>query len=96
MERAVIVKWIIKPAEVERILALLPELAEKTRAEKGNLHYAVYQSDADPSELFLVEKYVDADAADAHRQSEHYQRLVATGILPHLAVREVTCVKALQ
>lgn len=96
MERTVIVKWKIKPAEVERVLALLPELAEKTRAEQGNRHYAIYQSESDPSELFLVEQYADAAAADLHRQSEHYQRIVAAGIVPHLDVRQVTPVRTLQ
>ncbi len=95
MEIAVVAKWKIKPAEIERVLSLLPELAEKTRAESGNLLYSIYQSETDPSELFLIEKYVDAGAADAHRKSGHYQRLVAAGIVPHLGAREVTRVKTL-
>ncbi len=91
----VIVKWKIEESETSRILALLPELAEKTRSEPGNVSYAIYQSDSSPRELILHEEYVDAAAADAHRQSEHYGRIVVNEILPHLEVREVAVVKKL-
>jgi quinol monooxygenase YgiN len=95
MKREVIVKWKIKASETARILAMLPELAEKTKGEEGNITYAIYQSEADPNELILHECYVDAEAAEAHRNSEHYQKIVATEIIPHLEVREVTIVKQL-
>lgn len=91
----VIVKWKIKESETSRILALLPELAEKTRSEPGNVSYVIYQSDGSPRELILHEEYVDAAAADAHRQSEHYRRIVRDEIIPHLEVREVAVVKKL-
>jgi putative intracellular protease/amidase/quinol monooxygenase YgiN len=95
MERSVLVRWKIRPSELERILGLLLELAEKSRAEPGNLQYLVFQSQSDPCEIFLIETYVDAEAAEAHRQSEHYQRIVAPAIIPSLDVREVTNVKAI-
>jgi quinol monooxygenase YgiN len=89
MEKVVIVRWRIKASETQRVLAMLPELAEKSRHESGNVSYAIYRSESDPNELVLHERYVDAAAAEAHRQSEHYQRIVVTGILPHLDAREV-------
>ena len=95
MERIVIAKWKIKESETSRILKMLPELAEKTRNEKGNLSYAIYQSENDPFELILHEQYVDAAAAETHRQSEHYKRIVVNEIIPHLEVREVAFVKKL-
>lgn len=91
----VIVKWKLAESETTRILALLPELAEKTRSEPGNVSYAIYQSDSSPTELFLHEEYVDAAAAEAHRQSEHYERIVVNEIIPHLEAREVAVVKQL-
>ncbi|BBO33151.1 putative quinol monooxygenase [Lacipirellula parvula] len=92
MEKIVIVKWRIKQSEAPRLLKLLPELAERTRAEAGNVSYAVYQSEQDPCELLLHEHYVDAAAAEAHKQSEHYQRIVVNEIIPHLELREVALV----
>lgn len=95
MEKIVIVKWKIKESETSRILKLLPELAEKTRAEEGNISYTIYQSESDPCELILCEHYTDATAAETHKLSEHYQRIVAEAIIPHLEDREVIAVKQL-
>jgi len=95
MKREVIVKWKIKASETARILELLPELAAKSRSEAGNISYAVYQSETDPNELILHECYADAAAVEAHRNSEHYQKIVAAEVLPHLEVREVTFVRQL-
>lgn len=89
------VKWRIKASETARVLALLPELAERTRREPGNVSYAIYQSESSPTDLILHEEYADAAAADAHRQSEHYGRIVTQQILPHLELREVVVVKRL-
>lgn len=95
MERELIVKWKIKESETVRILELLPTLAEKTKEEKGNLFYAIYQSENDPNELLLQERYADVEAVEAHKNSEHYQKIVVDEIIPHLEIREVTIVKRL-
>jgi quinol monooxygenase YgiN len=95
MEKEVIVKWKIKETETPKILDLLAELAEKTRAEKGNLSYNIYQSVEDANVLILHERYADAEAAEAHRNSAHYQEIVAGQIVPQLEIREVSSVKKL-
>jgi quinol monooxygenase YgiN len=93
MERELIVKWKIRKSETARILTLLPELAEKTKSEKGNLAYLIYQSESNPNELILHERYTDQDAVELHKNSEHYQKIVVNEIIPHLEVREVVIVK---
>jgi quinol monooxygenase YgiN len=95
MEKEVIVKWRIKETETSRILGLLAELVEKTRAEKGNLFYNIYQSVEDANVLILHERYADAEAAEAHKSSAHYQDIVAGQVVPHLEVRKVSSVKKL-
>jgi quinol monooxygenase YgiN len=95
MEQTLIVRWKLKESEAPRILGMLPELAEKTRSEEGNLSYTIYVSERDPRELILHERYVDAAAAEAHRNSEHYQRIVLNEIIPRLESREVTTVTKL-
>ena len=95
MEKELIVKWKIKAAETDRILQLLPALAEQSRREAGNISYAIYRSQTDPDEFILHECYADESAAEAHRKSEHYQKIVAAEILPHLESREVTVVRKL-
>jgi quinol monooxygenase YgiN len=95
MKTMVIVKWRIKEPETTRILKMLPELVEKSRKEKGNVSYYIYQSEINPSELILHEEYASAAAAESHKQSEHYQRIVLNQVVSHLASREVTPVKQL-
>ena len=95
MSKELIVRWKIRESEIPRILAMLPELASKTRSEPGNLSYAIYQAENSPGELILHEQYVDAEAIEFHRKSEHYQKIVATGITPYLDLREVIAVKSL-
>lgn len=95
MEKELIVKWKIKETETSRILKLLPELAAKTKNEIGNIFYAIYQSENDPNEFILHERYTDERAAETHRNSEHYQKIVAREIIPHLEAREVMLVKKL-
>ena len=95
MEKEIIVKWKIRQSERTRILELLPDLANKSRAEEGNTLYNVYQSDADPSVIILHERYKDDRAAEAHRQSAHYKAIVTNEIIPHLEMREVDNVKRL-
>ena len=95
MERELIVKWKIRESETSRILKMLPELAEKTKNEKGNISYAIYQSESNPNELILHEHYTDQNAVEEHKSSEHYQRIVLNEIIPHLEIREVVVVKRL-
>ena len=95
MKKTILVKWTIKKPETIRILKMLPELVEKSRSEKGNLTFSIYQSETNPGELFLHEEYADAAALDSHKQSDHYQQIVANGIIPHLDKREVTPVNKL-
>ena len=95
MEKEVIVKWKIKETEAAEILKLLPTLAEETKKEEGNTYYAIYQSESNPNELILHERYIDAAAQEVHRNSIHYKAIVADKILPYLEVREVYMVKKL-
>lgn len=95
MEKELIVKWKISETETPKILDLLQELVEKTRNEPGNLLYHIYQSAENPNEIILHERYVDSDAVEAHKSSDHYQQTVLGQIIPHLEVRELTIVKKL-
>lgn len=46
-----------------------------SRAEAGNIKYDYYLSDADANELFLLEKWQDADALAEHGTQAHFKRL---------------------
>lgn len=93
MEKEVIVKWKIREGKINEVLKLLPELAQQTRKEEGNLFYTIYQSEENPNELVLHERYADGQALHAHKFSEHYLKIVRNQILPLLETREVMLVQ---
>lgn len=57
----------------QELLAILAPMLEHTRLESGNEVYDLYRSDNDGVSYHLFERYVDADALEAHRASDHYQ-----------------------
>lgn len=95
MEIELNVKWVIRETETPRILSLLKELVDQTRNEKGNLSYNIYQSVNNANELILHECYVDSEAMEVHKNSEHYLEIVARQIIPHLETRELSVLKKL-
>ena len=49
--------------EVER---LITDLADEVRQEPGNQEFTVYQEAADPCRFFVLERYADRAAFEAH------------------------------
>ncbi|HEY8960242.1 putative quinol monooxygenase [Chitinophaga sp.] len=86
---SVFARWQVKEGQLETVLALLTVAAEKSRQEPGNLFYKLHQSITDPHTLVLFEGYADEPAANAHRESAHFQEIVVGKIVPLLAGREV-------
>lgn len=71
------------------VIKLLGELATASRREPANISYDYYrQVDAD-NEVLIVEKYRSAAGFEAHRESEHFQRIGVHNIIDRLDHREV-------
>ncbi|HEY9046087.1 MAG TPA: putative quinol monooxygenase [Ohtaekwangia sp.] len=82
-------KWQVKEGQLDTVLTLLAEVAEKSKKEKGNIFYKVHQSNSNANTLILFEGYSDATAVEEHRNSEYFQNLVLGKIIPNLESREV-------
>jgi len=82
-------KWQVKEGQLDIVLKLLAEVAQKSIEEKGNLFYKVHQSNSDANTLILFEGYRDQSAVDEHRNSSYFQQLVIGLIIPNLVNREV-------
>ncbi|AYL97786.1 putative quinol monooxygenase [Mucilaginibacter celer] len=85
----VFAKWTVKQGELNTVLSLLAEVAQKSTAEEGNLFYNIHQSNTGPDTLILAEAYKDEAAVAAHRETAHFQNIVVGKIVPLLAEREV-------
>lgn len=85
----VFVRWKVKEGNVQAVLTLLKEVGSKTVQEKGNLFYQVHQSVTNANTLILFEGYTDETSQKAHRNTDHYKKLVIEKINPLLEEREV-------
>lgn len=70
------VRWSASAGSEQRLEAILAEMAEITRAERGCLMYEVHRSVDDAGGYFLYEQFVDEAAYMLHIDSEHYRRLI--------------------
>ena len=89
----IVVKFKTKPEWSERWLDLTRSFTEDTRREPGNLWFDWSRSVEDPNEFTLVEAFED-DAAEAHVNSEHFQRAMqemrqALAETPRIVSRQV-------
>ncbi|MEV7690293.1 antibiotic biosynthesis monooxygenase family protein [Streptomyces bungoensis] len=87
-EIVVIARWTPADGSREDIETALPELVRASSAEPGCLGYGVLRQDN--GDIVLVERYADQEALRAHRESEHFQRIVQAYIVPRLVSRDVT------
>jgi quinol monooxygenase YgiN len=69
-----VVKLTIKPGTDADFVATAQQLAVASRTEPGCLSYELWKG-ADALAYFMVERYVDADAIQAHRKTDHYRSL---------------------
>ena len=78
--------------KADELRALLLAMAPHCRTEPGNLRWDVWRDTASPDRYVLDELYRDAQAAEAHRQTQHYQNYLAR--VPALADRSALVLEA--
>lgn len=71
------------------VLAGLEDLAQASRQEEGNLRYEYFQGVEDHTKIVILESYRTAEDFQAHRDSEHFQRIGVGTIIPLLMNRAV-------
>ncbi|WP_245005199.1 putative quinol monooxygenase [Paraburkholderia sacchari] len=64
----------VKPGSEVEFEAVAQRLVEQSRLEPGCLEYGLWLTD-EPGHYAFVERYVDADAVEAHRKSDHFRQL---------------------
>ena len=88
-ELMVIARYEIAPGNEAQVHALLPRLAAASREEPGCLAFDVFVGIDDPRRVALLERYDSRESFVAHRETEHFQRLVLDGYVPLLASRTI-------
>ena len=88
-ELMVIARYEIAAGNEAQVHALLPPLAEVSRAEPGCLAFDVFVGIDNPRQVALLERYDSRESFAAHRETEHFQRFVLDGYVPLLASRTI-------
>lgn len=88
MTHVVAAYWRPRDGQVEKIEAILRELAQKVRQEPGNLMFVVNRSHDNPNEFLLYEQYKSEQAFLDHQQTPHFKTLVLERAVPILERRE--------
>ena len=63
----------IKSGSEAEFVAVAKQLVEQSSAEPGCRHYELLQEE--PGRYSFLERYVDEQAVEAHRKSDHYRTL---------------------
>lgn len=85
-----IARYSAHPGNGDAVAAALLEMQRLVaQHELGCLRYEVCRATSNPDHFVLYEQYANAWAIEAHRRTEHFQRIVLETIVPLLAVREV-------
>ena len=81
------VKTKLTPGSADEYLAANKPFREATRLEPGNRWYDQYRSIDDPDTILTHEAFDDAAAGEAHVNSEHFQRFLASNDTKHLVAQ---------
>jgi quinol monooxygenase YgiN len=84
MAYVVCAKWTAKEGKEDRLVEIIEEMTEPSRAEPGNLYYQAQRSPDNPRLFFLYEQYADEGGYEAHMASEHFTRLVKEEAIPDI------------
>ena len=72
--------------------SLFRELLEASIEEPGVIHFEIGRSSSEPGVFALWEAYQDEAAVEAHKASEHFERLVLNGVRPLARQRDAATV----
>ena len=83
----VAVTYLVRAGHEDEVEELLRQLTVASRAEPGALLYQAHRDVDDPRRFVLYEQYVDEQALEAHRSSEHFKELAAGRVFELLEER---------
>lgn len=72
----VVAKSEVKKGEKDKVLGMLDEMIEKTRAEEGCISYELYEDVNNPNIITFIEEWENEESLNNHIKSEHFQRII--------------------
>ncbi len=90
-----IVRLKFAPEDRAEVAETLRLLAAASRREPGCVSYIPHHLEDDPDTVLIYEQYRDAQALEAHRESEHFKNYAVGGLLQKMRERSVENLVAL-
>jgi len=72
----VVAKYKLKPDAREEYLKLARELVLETISEKGCLYYSIHEDIDDPTNLAMLEEWVDKESLDMHNKANSGKEVI--------------------
>lgn len=72
----VMAKSYAKADKMDKYLGLSKEMVEKTVKEEGCIKYELFQDVKDPTVIIIIEEWVNEEALEKHKSSEHFKIIV--------------------
>jgi quinol monooxygenase YgiN len=82
------VVWEALEKDLPRLTEIIMEMRGQVKSEPGCLRFEAFRVQG-AARFVLLETYADEAAAELHRTTPHYQRLIKGGAIPLLTRREV-------
>lgn len=74
--KVLIAKNIVAQKDEVEFLSLAKKMVEETRKETGCMYYDLIQDVNETGVFYFVEKYVDQEAVEAHKNSAHFKAYI--------------------
>ncbi|MFI7195349.1 putative quinol monooxygenase [Nocardia nova] len=74
----IVVKFKVRPKDIDNWLSRTEEFTQATRAEPGNLWFEWHRNVDDPTEFVLIEAFRDERAGSEHVDSAHFREGLAS------------------
>ncbi|HWG20233.1 MAG TPA: putative quinol monooxygenase [Terracidiphilus sp.] len=81
------VRMTFHPEDREEIAETLRNLAVASRQEPGCVSFIPHRVEGNPDTVLIYEQYRDEQAAEAHRQSEHFRKHAVGGLYQKMRER---------
>lgn len=77
------------PEDRAEIRSILQQLGAASRREPGCANYVTHFVEKDPDVVVIYEQYHDAEALEAHKNSQHFEQYATNGLYRKLRERSM-------
>jgi len=68
-------KIYVKEDQIDEFVEVFKGMIEPTKKEKGYIQYEMYQDEANPALLIVLEQWETREDFDNHMKSQHFERI---------------------